>query len=139
MKELVKKEKVKEFFKVKVVNFFKEHGMFLLVSLILLWISLNLIQMADNYLMHDPNNQKETSILIGLLSNNFAKIATGITTVLIIVNMIIFIVIGKKEIDISKIFLIIIIPLGLIHVFLSPLGRIPDEIYHSRRECYLKI
>ena len=133
MKELVKKEKVKEFFKVKVVNFFKEHGMFLLVSLILLWISLNLIQMADNYLMHDPNNQKETSILIGLLSNNFAKIATGITTVLIIVNMIIFIVIGKKEIDISKIFLIIIIPLGLIHVFLSPLGRIPDEIYHSRR------
>lgn len=133
MKELVKKEKVKEFFNVKVVNFFKEHGMFLLVSLILLWISLNLIQMADNYLMHDPNNQKETSILIGLLSNNFAKIATGITTVLIIVNMIIFIVIGKKEIDISKIFLIIIIPLGLIHVFLSPLGRIPDEIYHSRR------
>ena len=133
MKELVKKEKVKEFFKVKVVNFFKEHGMFLLVSLILLWISLNLIQMADNYLMHDPNNQKETSILIGLLSNNFAKIATGITTVLIIVNMIIFIVIGKKEIDISKIFLIIIIPLGLIHVFLIPLGRIPDEIYHSRR------
>lgn len=133
MKELVKKEKVKDFFKVKVVNFFKEHGMFLLVSLILLWISLNLIQMADNYLMHDPNNQKETSILIGLLSNNFAKIATGITTVLIIVNMIIFVVIGKKEIDISKIFLIIIIPLGLIHVFLSPLGRIPDEIYHSRR------
>ena len=133
MKELIKKDKVKDFFKVKLVNFFKEHGMFILVSLILLWVSLVLIQMADNYIMHDPNNQLETSMLIGLLHNDFGRIATGVTTALLIINMIIFIVIGKKEIDISKIFLIIIIPLGLIHVVLSPLGRIPDEIYHSRR------
>ena len=133
MKELIKKDKVKDFFKVKLVNFFKEHGMFILVSLILLWVSLVLIQMADNYIMHDPNNQLETSMLIGLLHNDFGRIATGVTTALLIINMIIFIVIGKKEIDISKIFLIIITPLGLIHVALSPLGRIPDEIYHSRR------
>ena len=91
MKELIKKDKVKDFFKVKLVNFFKEHGMFILVSLILLWVSLVLIQMADNYIMHDPNNQLETSMLIGLLHNDFGRIATGVTTALLIINMIIFI------------------------------------------------
>ena len=96
MKELIKKDKINEFFKVKLVKFFKEHGMFILVSLILLWVSLLLIQMADNYIMHDPTNQKETTMLIGLFNNNFGKIATGVTTALLIINMIIFIVIGKK-------------------------------------------
>ena len=62
MKELIKKDIINEFFKVKLVKFFKEHGMFILVSLILLWVSLLLIQMADNYIMHDPTNQKETTI-----------------------------------------------------------------------------
>ena len=35
MKQLIKKENVKDFFKVKLVNFLKEHGMFILFSLIL--------------------------------------------------------------------------------------------------------
>ena len=133
MKQLIKKENVDNFFKVKLVNFFKEHGMFILFSLIMLWISLLLIQMADNYLIHDINNQKPAEILVGLFSSNFAKIATFGTSILIVINMIILIAVGKKELDISKIFLMIVIPLGLIHVFLSPLGRVPDEIYHSRR------
>ena len=133
MKQLIKKENVDNFFKVKLVNFFKEHGMFILFSLIMLWVSLLLIQMADNYLIHDINNQKPAEILVGLFSSNFAKIATIGTSILIVINMIILIAVGKKELDISKIFLMIVIPLGLIHVFLSPLGRVPDEIYHSRR------
>ena len=133
MKQLIKKENVDNFFKVKLVNFFKEHGMFILFSLIMLWVSLLLIQMADNYLIHDINNQKPAEILVGLFSSNFAKIATIGTSILIVINMIILIALGKKELDISKIFLMIVIPLGLIHVFLSPLGRVPDEIYHSRR------
>lgn len=133
MKQLIKKENVDNFFKVKLVNFFKEHGMFILFSLIMLWVSLLLIQMADNYLIHDINNQKPAEILVGLFSSNFAKIATFGTSILIVINMIILIAVGKKELDISKIFLMIVIPLGLIHVFLSPLGRVPDEIYHSRR------
>lgn len=133
MKQLIKKENVKDFFKVKLVNFLKEHGMFILFSLIILWVSLLLIQMADNYLIHDYSYEKPTELLIALFNSNFAKIATTGTSLLILINMIILIIINKKELDFSKIFLMIVIPLGLIHVFLSPLGRVPDEIYHSRR------
>ena len=99
MKQLIKKETVKDFFNVKLVNFLKEHGMFILFSLIILWVSLLLIQMADNYLIHDYSYEKPTELLIALFNSNFAKIATTGTSLLILINMIILIIINKKELD----------------------------------------
>ena len=133
MKELIKKDKVKIFFKEKVANFFKNNGMLILFSVLLLWISLLLIQTADNYIMQDTFNQKPTSMLIPLFSEGFGTVAVWITVIPIGIYLILFSIIGKKELDLSKVFLIIAIPLGIIYMIISPLGRIPDENSHSRR------
>lgn len=133
MKELIKKDRVKTFFKEKVVNFFKNNGMLIIFSILLLWISLLLIQTADNYIMQDTFNQKPTSMLIPLFSEGFGTIAVWLTVIPIVIYAIIFVIIGKRNLDLSKIFLLISIPIGIIYMIISPLGRIPDENSHSRR------
>lgn len=125
MKELIKKEKLSDFF--------RNHGIFILFSIVLLWISLLLIQVADAYMMLNPNNTIETTMLHNLFQGEFGTVATWITIIPIVLYVIVFSIFSKKEIDISKVFLIIIIPLGIIHMFLNPLGRVPDEDTHIRR------
>lgn len=139
MKELIKKDKVKEFFKEKVANFLKNNGMLILFSILLLWISLLLIQTADNYIMQDTFNQKPTSMLIPLFSEGFGTIAVWLTVIPLGIYLILFSIIGKKEFDLSKVFLFIAIPLGIIYMIISPLGRIPDENSHSRRAYELSL
>ena len=133
MKQLIKKDNIKNFFKTKVVDFFQKNGMLILFSLLLLIISVFLVQTADNYIMQDTLNQKPTQMLIPLFEGGFGTIAFWVTVITLILYTIIFVIIGKKEFEVSKVFLLIMIPLGIMHMFLSPLGRIPDEIYHSRR------
>lgn len=125
MKELIKKQSV--------TDFFRNNGIFIIFCIVLLWISLLLIQVADAYTMLDPNNTKETVMLHPLFEGKFGTAATWMTIIAIVVYAIIFIITNKKEIDISKIFLIIIIPLGIIHAIVNPLGRVPDEDTHIRR------
>lgn len=133
MKQLIKKDNIKNFFKTKVVDFFQKNGMLILFSLLLLIISVFLVQTADNYIMQDTLNPKPTQMLIPLFEGGFGTIAFWVTVITLILYTIIFVIIEKKEFEVSKVFLLIMIPLGIMHMFLSPLGRIPDEIYHSRR------
>ena len=125
MKELIKKDKVKDFL--------KNNGIFIIFCLIMLWISLLLIQVADGYTMLDPNNTKPTQMLIPLFGQTFGNTASTLTIVGIILYCIFFVVTNKKEIDISKMFLIIVVPISLIHLTLHPIGRVPDENTHIRR------
>ncbi len=125
MKDLIKKTKI--------TDFLKNNGIFIIFCILLLWISLLLIQVADAYTMLNPENTKQTVMLHTLFQGEFGTIATWMTIIAIVLYSIIFIILNKKEIDISKIFLMIIIPLGIIHAIINPLGRVPDEDTHIRR------
>ena len=125
MKELIKKENA--------VDFLKKNGPFIIFCIILLYVSLLLVQVSDGYIMLERNNTKEVTMLKELFKGSFGTIAALITIIPIVLYSIIFIIFNKKEIDISKVFLMIMIPIGIIYLIISPLGRVPDEDTHIRR------
>ena len=125
MKKIINKEDI--------INFFKKYGVFILFCIVLLWISLLLVQISDAYIMLEEDNTRPIEIYKDLFSKGFGTIASLITIIPIVLYTIIFCIIEKKEIDISKIFLLIVIPLGIMHMFVNPLGRVPDEDTHIRR------
>ena len=108
----------------KIQSLFKEDSKYLLTGFSLLLICLLLVTT-----MHS-----EEDFTLNLPTSNMFTIASWVIIVLLGIFGILFIKnIDKKNIKLEKVFLILVIPIGIITSLSRPLGRIPDEVYHSRK------
>ena len=70
----------------------------------------------------------------GLGASLFTKIATLITVVLSLIYFFLFRNIDNKgKLNIEKIFLLVIVPIGIMYMVLMPIGTVPDEARHIFR------
>jgi len=108
--------------KEKIKEFLNNDGKYFLVSCILLVVVILTITVKhidnSNYTLNLPTN------------NTFGMISYIMTIVLSLLGFIIFKNIDKKEIKLEKIYLMIVIPLGILYCLANPLGRIADEDNH---------
>lgn len=65
--------------------------------------------------------------------NIFGTISWTVILVLGIPGIFIFRNVDRKQIRLEKIYLIIVIPLGILYCIANPLGKVPDEDYHARK------
>ncbi len=114
----------KENFKKNWKEFIKRDGIYLLTGLILLTISLLLI--TTTFYEGDYTLQLPIKTLFGTVSW-IVTILFGIAGTLLLKN------IDRKQIDLAKVYLILVIPLGILYCIVAPLGRVPDEDAHSRK------
>lgn len=63
----------------------------------------------------------------------FGTVSWLVTIILGIVGIIVFKNVDKKQINLEKVFLILVIPIGILNCIVRPLGRVPDETYHARK------
>ena len=110
----------------KIKNFIKNDWQYLTFGLILLIITLLIATI--NY------NSEETPFVVntpftsvyGLVSWCLVLIL-GLSGIFLLKNA------SNDGIKLEKKYLLLAIPIGIIMVFVTPLGRIPDEVNHSRK------
>lgn len=108
----------------KAKRFIQRDGIYLGIGLILLIISLLLI--TTTFYEGDYTLQLPFKTLFGSVSW-IVTIVFGMAGIEILRK------IDRKQIDFAKIYLILVIPLGILYCIVSPLGRVPDEEFHSRK------
>ncbi len=69
--------------------------------------------------------------------NIFANITYIVTILMTIIFYIIIKLFEKKNIKLEKLYLTLIIPLGIMYVIANPLGKIPDEVQHARKSMLI--
>lgn len=102
----------------------KKDGVYFLASVALLVITLLIT--TTTYHGEDFSLQIPGATLFGTLS------WIG-TLVLGIAGIFVFKDVDRKQIRLEKIYLIMVIPLGILYMIANPLGRVPDEDYHARK------
>ena len=110
----------------KIKDFIKKDWQYLCFGLVLLIITLLIATI--NYNSEETPFAVNTpfSSLYGLLAWTFALIL-GVSGIFLFKNA------SKDGIRLEKKYLLIAIPIGIIMVFVTPLGRIPDEVAHARK------
>lgn len=89
--------------------------------LIICFLSITTIFVTNDYSLNLP-------------VNNFFGIVSWIVTSFLGIAGILFLRnIDRKQIDLAKLFLILVIPLGILTCIVRPLGRVPDEDFHARK------
>lgn len=120
--------------------------LFSLFFFLLLIINLLLPQIMnqDNILIQkkydrDIEKNREPSISVEQMEDNKSKIdnfdsflknSRLLLFFASIIFFIVFLILNFEKLDISKVFLIISIPMGLLYIFLMPIGAAPDEEVH---------
>lgn len=102
----------------------QKDGIYLLMGVILLVISLLLI--TTTFYEGDYTLQLPAKTLFGTVAWS-VTILLGITGIVFLKNT------DRKKVDLAKLFLILSIPLGLLYSLVTPLGRVPDEEFHARK------
>ncbi len=102
----------------------KKDGKYLLTWLILLILTLLLVTVSQCY---------ETNKLVNLVTDNFGKISLLLVVAFGVLYFFVLRNIDKKEKDLSKVFLQIVIPIGILYCIFNPLGKVPDERSHVFR------
>jgi len=109
----------------KFKNLLKKDGIYLFTGFIFLLITILIATITYNdsndYTLNLPTNS-----MYGLLSY-------VIVIILGIAGIIIFRNVDRKNIKLERIYLILVIPLGILYCLANPLGKIPDEDYHVRK------
>lgn len=77
--------------------------------------------LKNDYTLHLPPNDL------------FANITFGVTICAGILFYFIFKYAEKKEIKLENIYLLLVIPLGIMYCIANPLGKVPDEDQHARK------
>ena len=114
----------KEKFATKLNDLRKKDGIYLLVGFCLLLILLLLI--TTTFYEGDYTLQLPIKTLYGTVS-------WGITIVFGLAGIILLKNVDRKQMDLAKAFLILVIPLGILYCAVTPLGRVPDEEFHARK------
>lgn len=110
--------------KEKIKNLIKIDGIYFLVAVLLL-IGTLLIT-TTTYHGDDFSLQLPFKTLFGTLSWS-AILILGIAGIFIFRNV------DRKQIKLEKIYLIMVIPLGILYCLANPLGKVPDEPNHARK------
>lgn len=105
-------------------KFFKEEWGYLLFAVILITVSLMLVTVNKCY---------ETTKLVNFFTDSYGQISLAILSIFGITYFFLLRNIDKKQTDLSKVFLWIAIPIGLLYCVFNPLGRVPDERSHAFR------
>ncbi len=116
MKALIKRDSIK--------NILRNNIKFISFSIFLIFLSLLLIVLV---------NSIQGSVLVKLFHGGYGTVAPLLTIISISLYCIVFIITSKKKVDISKIFLMIAIPIGIAYSVCIPVGLLPDEENHMRR------
>lgn len=102
----------------------KKDGTYLLTGIIFIVINILIATVTfhdnANYTLNLPNS------MYGLLSY-------AIILIFGIAGIILFRNVDRKNIKLEKIYLILVIPLGILYCLANPLGKVPDEDYHVRK------
>jgi len=122
-----KKTGINEKFKKISLNLFdnaKNNLFYIIFYIILLCVSLEIIKTINVNKIGFTN----------LGESEFTKIATGITIILSLIYFFLFKNMDrKKKINLEKIFLYVMIPIGMLYMILMPIGSVPDENNHLFR------
>lgn len=110
------KEKIKELVKTDGAYFLTAFALFVVTLLIT----------TTTYHGNDFTLQIPTATLFGTISW-IGIIALGIPGIFIFRNV------DRKQIKLEKIYLIMVIPLGILYMIANPLGKVPDEDFHARK------
>ena len=110
----------------KIKNFIKNDWQYLTFGIILLIITLLIATI--NY------NSEETPYVVNTpFSSVYGLVSWSLVLILGISGIFLFKNASKDGIRLEKKYLLIAIPIGIIMVFVTPLGRIPDEVAHARK------
>lgn len=110
--------------KEKIKELVKKDGVYFLSAFALLVITLLITTTTyhgDDFTLQIPGNT-----LFGTISW-VGIIILGIAGIFIFRNV------DRKQIKLEKIYLIMVIPLGILYMIANPLGKVPDEDYHARK------
>ena len=112
----------------KIKNFIKNDWQYLTFGIILLIITLLIATINYNseetpYVVNTP-----FSSVYGLVSWSLVLIL-GLSGIFLLKNA------SNDGIKLEKKYLLLAIPIGIIMVFVTPLGRIPDEVNHARKSA----
>ena len=108
----------------KIKSLFEKDKNYILTGIVLLVVCIFLI-----VTMHT-----EEDFTLNLPTANLFTMASWLITIVLGIAGIVFLKeIDRKQIDLAKVFLILVIPIGIITSLSRPLGRIPDEVYHARK------
>lgn len=111
--------------KEKVKEFLKNDGMYLLSGIVLLVITLLIVTVK---------HKTDIDYTLNLPSNNTYGLVSYLVIIICgILGIVAFRNIDRKQIKLEKVFLMLVIPLGILYCLTNPLGRIPDEDYHVRK------
>lgn len=110
--------------KEKIKELAKKDGVYFLASISFLIITLLIT--TTTYHGEDFSLQIPGATLFGTIS------WIGIL-VLGIAGIFIFKDVDRKQIKLEKIYLIMVIPLGILYMIANPLGKVPDEDFHARK------
>lgn len=110
--------------KVNFKDFIKKDGKYLFIGLIFLVVVLLLITTIfyeGDYALQLP------------VKTLFGTVSWIVTIVLGIIGIVALRNVDRKQIDFAKVYLALVIPLGILYCAVAPLGRVPDEEFHSRK------
>lgn len=109
----------------KFIKFIKEDGMYLLVFVLLF-----ILVSAINLVTFEKGGLFNLQIPF---KTHFGTCSFIGTTLMAIGGFFLLWKIDKKKIKLEKVFLALVIPLGILWCLANPLGRVPDEEHHSRK------
>ena len=66
-------------------------------------------------------------------NNIFANITYGVVIIMACIYYFLLQLFEKKNIKIEKLYLLLVIPIGIMYCIVNPLGKIPDEDQHARK------
>ena len=112
--------------KEKFGELFKKDGKYLFLSFCLLVITLLIVTVTYDNAEKDFTLHIPTQSEFGLISYIGISVL-GIAGILTFRNA------DRKKVPLQKIYLMIVIPLGILYCLVNPLGRVPDEDHHSRK------
>ena len=110
--------------KEKIKEIIKKDGIYFLVAFGLLIVTILIT--TTTYHGEEFALQLPIKTLFGTISW-IGIIVIGVSGIFIFRNV------DRKEIKLEKIYLIMVIPLGILYCIANPLGKIPDEDMHSRK------
>lgn len=102
----------------------KNDLIYFIIGIVLLMVclfSITTIFVTGDYTLNFPIN------------NLFGTVSWIITSILGIAGIFVFRNVDRKQISLEKLFLILVIPLGILTCIVRPLGRVPDEEFHARK------